>query len=71
MSYPKDYQRVGDLEVEGKLQLDDESVALCLCRLPDAAFTDGCAPDAAEFRRCVQLVNEIKEKLNALVGALT
>ena len=71
MTYPKDYRRVGDLEVEGKLQLDDENVALCLCRLPDAVYTDGCAPDAREFESCVTLLNELKEKLNALVEALT
>ena len=66
-----DYTRVGDLEVEGKLQLNDESVALCQCQRHDAVFTVGCSPDAEEFRGCVELVNELKEKLNALVGALT
>ena len=66
-----DYTRVGDLEVEGKLQLNDESVALCQCRKDDAVFTAGCSPDAEEFRGCVELLNELKDKFNALIGALT
>ena len=66
-----DYTRVGDLEVEGKLQLNDECVALCQCQRRDAAFTAECTPSAEEFRGCVELINELKEKLNALVAALT
>lgn len=66
-----DYACVRDLEVEGRLQLDDESVAECICRMANAAFRPGCAPDAAEFQRCVELLNEVKDKLNALIGALT
>lgn len=67
----QDYTRVGDLEVEGKLLLDDESLSACLCAAPDAVFTPGGAPDAEQFRVCAQLANELKEKLNALIGALT
>ena len=66
-----EYTRVGDLEVEGKLQLNDESIALCQCRRDDAVYTAECVPSAEEFRGCVELVNEIKDKLNALIGALT
>ena len=66
-----DYSCVGDLEVEGKLQLNDESVARCLCQRHDAIFTAECSPSAEEFKSCVELVNELKEKLNALIGALT
>ncbi len=71
MTYMNDYTRTGDLEVEGKIQLDDESVAACLCSAADAVFTAGRSPSAAEFAACAALVNELKEKLNALVGALT
>ena len=66
-----EYACVRDLEVEGRLQLDDASVADCLCRRPNAVFRPGCEPEAEEFRQCVELVNELKEKLNALIGALT
>ena len=66
-----DYTCVRDLEVEGRLQLDDESVAECICRMGNAAYRPGCEPDAEEFRRCVELLNELRDKLNALVGALT
>ena len=66
-----DYTCVRDLEVEGRLQLDDDTVADCICRRGSAAFRPGYAPDAEEFRQCVELVNELREKLNALVGALT
>lgn len=66
-----DYTRVGDLEVEGKLQLNDESVALCQCRRKDAVFTAECSPSAEEYRSCVELLNELKDKFNALIGALT
>lgn len=66
-----DYTRVGDLEVEGKLQLNDESVALCQCRREDAVCTEDCSPSAEEFRACVELLNELKDRFNALIGALT
>lgn len=65
----QEYTRVGDLEVEGKLLLSDEN--LCPCRKEDAAFTDECCPSAEEFRSCVELLNELKDKFNALIGALT
>ena len=67
----QEYTRVGDLEVEGKLQLNDESIALCQCRRRDAFFTNDCPPSPEEFQSCVELVNELKDMLNALVGALT
>ena len=71
MNYKQDYRCVGDLEVAGKLQLDDREVAECLCSHGDAVYTPGKGPSAEEFRECVELINELKEKLNALVGALT
>lgn len=71
MAYTNDYSRVGDLEVEGKLQLGDPAVSDCQCSMADARCTPGCTPDAGEFESCVTLVNELKDKLNALVDALT
>ena len=66
-----EYACVRDLEVEGRLQLDDESVADCLCRRPNAVFRPGCGPAAEELRRGVEGVSVHKEGLNALIGALT
>ena len=40
-----DYACVRDLEVEGRLQLDDESVAECVCRMGSADFRPGWEPD--------------------------
>ncbi len=67
----RDYTRFGDLEVEGKLQLDDECLSECVVRTPEAAFTPECTPSPEEFRACVELVNELRDKLNALIGVLT
>ena len=70
MAY-EEYACVRDLEIEGRLQLDDENVAECVIRRANAAYRKGEAPTAEEFESCVLLVNELKDKLNALIGALT
>ncbi len=67
----EEYACVRDLEVEGRLQLDDENVAECVIRRANAAFRKGKTPSAEEFAACVLLVNELKEKMNDLIGALT
>ncbi len=67
----EEYACVRDLEVEGRLQLDDENVAGCLISRPDAACRRGEPPSAEKFAACGRLLNEVKEKLYALVGALT
>ena len=67
----EEYACVRDLEIEGRLQLDDENVAQCVICRDNAVFRKGEAPTAEEFESCVLLLNELKDKLNALVGALT
>ena len=70
MAY-EEYVCVRDLEIEGRLQLDDENVAECVIHRANAAYRKGEAPTAEEFEACVLLLNEMKDKLNALIGALT
>ena len=71
MAYEDEYVCLRDLEIEGRLQLDDENVAQCVIHRANAAYRKGEAPTAEEFEGCVLLLNELKDKLNALVGALT
>lgn len=67
----EEYACVRDLEIEGRLQLDDENVAQCVIHRANASCRRGETPSAEEFEDCVKLLNEVKEKLNGLVGALT
>ena len=71
MAFEDEYVCLRDLEIEGRLQLDDENVAQCVIHRANAAYRKGEAPTAEEFEGCVLLLNELKDKLNALVGALT
>ena len=71
MHYDTDYTRVHDLEVEGTLVLSDPRAAECAVQAPDADFSEGAAPTAAEFRACVELCNALKAALNALIDAIT
>ena len=67
----EEYACVRDLEIEGRLQLDDENVAQCVTHRDNAVYRKGETPTAEEYEGCVLLLNELKDKLNALVGALT
>ena len=71
MAFDDEYVCLRDLEIEGRLQLDDENVAQCVIHRANADFRKGEVPTAEEFEGCVLLLNEMKDKLNALVGALT
>lgn len=71
MEFDRGYTRLGDLEVEGKLVLDDGEVASAAVTAPEAACRPGRTPSAAEFRACVELCNALRASLNALIEAIT
>ncbi len=71
MGFESGYTRLGDLEVEGKLVLDDSDVVSAAVKVPEAVCRPGRTPSATEFRACVELCNALKASLNALIEAIT
>ena len=63
------YTRFTNVEVTGDLLLHNTGISAT--DKPDAAAAAGSAPTKAEYDAVVTLVNDLKAKYNALVGAIT
>lgn len=65
-----DATRLTNLEVAGSLELSGLTKSSYTVSSANAAEAAGSAPTAAEFKKTVDLCNELKSKLNALVTKL-
>lgn len=62
--------RFTNLEVTGTFTCGD-TTHIAKTSVADATAAAGSAPTAAEFKKVVDLVNDLKAKYNALVDAIT
>ena len=65
-----EFTRLTNLEVTGELKYSGLSSSAAAITSADATAAAGSAPTAAEFKKTVDLGNELKATVNALLGSL-